>query len=529
MRLIKFLVFLMCALLPLCLWQCASPSTAGGVSESGNPVVTGYIKQKNNSPAPNTVVRLIPADYNPVNDSALSDSLIDTTDSQGRFAITSSKKGLFNIEATHIASRERAFTRGLRVIKDTIPVEALTILEPGAIQIFLPDTVDIANGYLYIQGSTIYSNLSSAHYLPSREYLMTIDSVPSSNSIQVYYSEDESLFVPTPISDTIEVMSKDTTTINGFVFWKNYTKENFSLRNNRVTGIFIAPHDDFWFSTLAGVAHYDGKSWDLQFITDNTGIPSNTIHALNRDQKNNFWFATDRGIAQYNGKDPAQTENWKIYNEFLSLIPSNFVSTIQVTNDGYVWVGMHDGIGRFKDSQWKFYDRSNSNLVSYQIHEIAFDSLDKSVWFATDNNIANLRDDSIWTVFNTSNSSILTDVVLSVAVDKSNIKWFGYEGGVSRFNSTDSSWISYDESHSPLLKHRVETIFVGDESNIWFGTTHGVTRFNGTHWIDYAGEKYQFLEGKGILDIAKDSKGNIWIATNNNGIIVFGPNITSYK
>lgn len=505
----------------MCLWHC-STNVAGGGSESGNPVIVGKVNTVSGDPAENTILGLIPSKYNPAIDEALPDSLLDTTDALGNYQFNYPGSGSYNIEAVNTTYGTRALIQGISVSEDTTFIKDVYLTDVGALKIFLPDTIDTANGYLVILGTTNFKKLSGGLNQSSDGYEITMDSLPGLNDLNLHYSQYSTPEPPAPVSDPFTVLSQDTTLIKAFVFWQNYTQENASLRDNRVNDVLILDSNKLWFGTWAGAALFDGTDWDLRYITDFTGIPSNRVNKIRSDRNGNLWFATDKGAAVYNGLDPHHTDNWKIHTMNLSKLPSNFVADMQVDRQGNMWFGMHDGIGMYDGQLWRFHDRSNSNLVSYKIHEIGIDSVDGRIWFATDNNIATLKD-SVWTIYNTSNTTILTDVVVSVAVDKFNNKWFGYDGGVSKFDG--STWTGYTEAHSPILKNRVMEIFVEDEKNIWFGTTNGLTKFNGTEWIDYVGELYQLLENKGVHDIEMDQYGNKWVGTFNNGVIAFGPTV----
>jgi hypothetical protein len=61
-----------------------------------------------------------------------------------------------------------------------------------------------------------------------------------------------------------------------------------------------------WVATYFGDCHYDGRYWH-NFLTKDSGLPSNftnTVRGIDRDRA---WFGTDKGLAYYDGT------NWAVY------------------------------------------------------------------------------------------------------------------------------------------------------------------------------------------------------------------------
>ncbi|HVJ06768.1 MAG TPA: hypothetical protein VM554_00110 [Acidisarcina sp.] len=66
-----------------------------------------------------------------------------------------------------------------------------------------------------------------------------------------------------------------------------------------------------WIATYFGDSRYDGRNWH-NFLTKDSGLPSNftnTVHAIDADHA---WFGTDKGLAYYDGT------NWAVYRPSLT-------------------------------------------------------------------------------------------------------------------------------------------------------------------------------------------------------------------
>jgi len=65
-----------------------------------------------------------------------------------------------------------------------------------------------------------------------------------------------------------------------------------------------------WVATYFGDSHYDGRYWH-NFLTKDSGLPSNFTNAVRGLDRNRAWFGTDKGLAYYDGT------NWAVYRPAL--------------------------------------------------------------------------------------------------------------------------------------------------------------------------------------------------------------------
>jgi len=61
-----------------------------------------------------------------------------------------------------------------------------------------------------------------------------------------------------------------------------------------------------WAATYFGASHYDGRYW-RNFLTKDSGLPSNFLNFVKGVDRNRAWFCTDKGLAYYDGI------NWAVY------------------------------------------------------------------------------------------------------------------------------------------------------------------------------------------------------------------------
>lgn len=65
-----------------------------------------------------------------------------------------------------------------------------------------------------------------------------------------------------------------------------------------------------WVATYFGASRYDGRYWQ-NFLTKDSGLPSNFLNQVKAVDANRAWFSTDKGLAYYDGT------NWAVYRPAL--------------------------------------------------------------------------------------------------------------------------------------------------------------------------------------------------------------------
>lgn len=65
-----------------------------------------------------------------------------------------------------------------------------------------------------------------------------------------------------------------------------------------------------WVATYFGASRYDGRYWH-NFLTKDSGLPSNFLSQIKGVDANRAWFSTDKGLAYYDGT------NWAVYRPTL--------------------------------------------------------------------------------------------------------------------------------------------------------------------------------------------------------------------
>jgi len=194
--------------------HCSMPTQiSGGGSDTE---ITGKIVDQNGNPALNTLVRLIPYAFNPVQGAIALDSLpADTTDSTGTYRFPSiDTGGIYTIEAVHSVGRTRSLCTGIKALGSKTNVPTCALSSPGSIRFIVRDTVDTTAGYIYIKGTSVSRNLSGALSIGGSYYAGVRDSAPPGDMPPIILVSGIPSNAPVVLANTVIVTPFDTARVS---------------------------------------------------------------------------------------------------------------------------------------------------------------------------------------------------------------------------------------------------------------------------------------------------------------------------
>ena len=297
--------------------------------------------------------------------------------------------------------------------------------------------------------------------------------------------------------------------------------------------VFVAIFTGFFSQSFA----------QLKFIS--YGCP-NEITALAEDG-NFIWIGTKSGLYKRH-KSGTLVATYNTQNGLID----NCVNCITIDNAGNKWIGTRNGVCKFDNINWTFYNTSNSGLPGNTVNCIAIDSWDNK-WIGTNSNGLAKFDNNTWSVFNKTNSGLINNGVFCVTIDGSGRKWIGTLGGVSILAGTqwthidtimgqpvfavirigispsgvkwisvpgkgiyrydDVSWTNYNNFNTGGL---IQNNYIGDiafqNNKVWLAAEIAVSVFDGVSWTKY--DTADGLVESHPHRIICDGQNNMWIGTN---------------
>ncbi|RLD51596.1 MAG: hypothetical protein DRI97_15485, partial [Bacteroidetes bacterium] len=310
---------------------------------------------------------------------------------------------------------------------------------------------------------------------------------------------------------------------------------DFNVRE--FTLVYPIEEDVLLLGTDQGLFRFEHGGRDkLEGVRDIHGtVIDSDIKFIVEESYQHIWVGAD-GVYRY---DLTKNEftNQVHSSEDPSSLASDALSCAYKDIQGNIWIGTAwSGINIwYQDHSWfKSHSRINSSLkqISRDITAVALDS-ENNLWLGTREHGVHVFDknqnyqeylNQQYPVLQNLSRELISEIVQ--LPDKK--IWIGSSPRkltmIDPVNK-DSYTVSLEsEQEPPRLWDMVNTIVPQGDTLLWIGTgTDGVHLFDVTtrRFIHYSGRNQ--LSRYAILDLEKDSKGNLWVATNMNGLLKMDP------
>lgn len=261
------------------------------------------------------------------------------------------------------------------------------------------------------------------------------------------------------------------------------------------------------------------KIADEQVIVDNGKVhlvfdqlPAGTVAAIYYGEMDvpmvSVELQSDVTIEEGDTTEVLLYESWQSYTTQNSGIPEDRVTKVLVDATGTVWVGtMNSGVATFNGSDWKGYSTANSVLQHNTIQGLGLAD-DGTVWIATVYGIASVKQDT-WEIFTAQNSTLPDNNLTDIAFDNEGNLWAGAQQGCIIYDGTGWKQSSYTGTFPMAF---VTSIAVAGTGDVFIGTPYGIFRHTGGAFSYLPVPDFGAVEVR-IEDIAGDSRGNMWFAT----------------
>ena len=118
------------------------------------------------------------------------------------------------------------------------------------------------------------------------------------------------------------------------------------LPQNSVNAIVQTPDGYLWVGTFAGLARFDGSTFNVMERRDSSGRHVDRVLALAVGRDSALWVGTESGLLRYSH---GSTEIFTVANG----LPHNEIATVYVDRGGTVWVGTPGGIARYAGGRFE--------------------------------------------------------------------------------------------------------------------------------------------------------------------------------
>jgi len=268
----------------------------------------------------------------------------------------------------------------------------------------------------------------------------------------------------------------------------------------------------------------------LTYTTENSGLPDNSIQALQIDDKDRIWVGTFGGLSVLTSNG-----NWKTYTDFNTGFNQELVAAaagiqwekrvnnVLIDSSGNPWVATEIGASRLdSEGHWTSFTYSNAsdhigegtftrNLVIDQKNQI---------WLGDLEGLQALESDGNWKPYPPPNSNAIT----ALTTDTKGQIWALAVDGQLNVLTTDGHWTTYAVPESmPIMNYA--HILVDEQGRAWVETGNNrIHRLDlDSTWttVKFPGSVPAFSDISALL---KDKQDRLWVGTYSAGLLCFTPN-----
>ena len=365
-----------------------------------------------------------------------------------------------------------------------------------------------------------------------------------------------------------------------FINYQQKQNDPTSLSSNQSTLVYADKQGNIWVGTQTGLNLFNKKSKKFTRYTSNpdnsSGLSSSSVLSVCEDSKGNFWVGTEYGLNLMDRKTGECIQYFHSPSDKDGL-SGNYINRIFEDSYGNLWVGTENGLDLFNSEAKTFthfgsgnaskQGKENSGLVNaiaqddnflwvgttalllfdinkkmyidyidqsqsakdtkdFEIYSLLM-SKDHILWVGTSSSGIYQYDKNLahFTVFTLGEKNSRNNTIWSFAEDKKGNVWVGTDAGLTYFNRTDNSFKSYmhDAKNNNSISGVGYTLLRNKDNNdLWVGTDAGLDLYHAeTGVFQHIKDNKHTIDGKKIRVLFEDSKGNIWMGTLRQGVIVY--------
>ncbi len=360
--------------------------------------------------------------------------------------------------------------------------------------------------------------------------------VSNKTEVKCIYSENKDIWVGT------EGEGANLFDLNGnFIRQISFGAHSGKVHSGNVRTIKKDTYGRLWFGSYEGLFMDDGSQITRYKPEDYPGLPHNSIYEIFEDQQGGLWFGTwSGGLALVHHSD----NNFRTYrkNSSQNSISSNTAAAIIQKNSREMLIGTElGGLNKFNINTETFSPiLISSNERTKNIKSICKDkqgglwvgTFRKGLWYKAPNS-------DKFKVFEQGpddGKHISSTSVYSLCAVDSGV-WIGTFYNGLNFYSFKSKSMHHcflkNNYNIPMGNLYVLNILADSKSNLWLGTISG-----NIYKIHLPTGQIEIIESKessnkddtnGINYLWEHRSGEIWVGTNNNGLLIYNPNTQTFR
>lgn len=247
------------------------------------------------------------------------------------------------------------------------------------------------------------------------------------------------------------------------------------------------------------------------------GLIQSQVSCIAQDKQGNLWIGTLGGLSRYDGQT---FTNYSVRNGMLH----NSVRNIAIDTQGHIWIGTSDGISEFDGKTFSshFLTAGNKNKVS-QIDELEVDA-NNTIWCVEGGKLYNIIKNKVSPINIPGNNSYIS----AILPQQANEIWVGTVNGTI-YHCYKNKWDSLRFEPAYNILPIAIKIYKGPSGTIWLGTNIGLYKIENNKITPHYINKTPLNTLPPVLSLTESNNGTLWIGTNSGAMRIMHNSIEYYN
>jgi ligand-binding sensor domain-containing protein/signal transduction histidine kinase/ActR/RegA family two-component response regulator len=225
------------------------------------------------------------------------------------------------------------------------------------------------------------------------------------------------------------------------------------------------------------------------------GLPSQAVSAILQSRDGFLWTATPGGLARFDGT------RFTI-SSIQSSDPDRPHSLLCQTADGSLWTSTDEGMARILGGQTTIYT-TNHGLPS-QVITTVYQDREQRIWAGTPNGV--LQFDGANFLRMPTNAAFPNNNIRVMIEDRAGTLWIGTQRGLYSCKNGKATL------EAGIPRGMVQSLCEARSGAFWVGMTLGLGRLQEGHWTVFADNPGE-LDARNVRALYEDPTGTLWIGT----------------
>ena len=303
-----------------------------------------------------------------------------------------------------------------------------------------------------------------------------------------------------------QVIKYDGETWNHSTLLENYSASFKKFDVDNENNLWIGAKEDYPFGLEANIIKFDSKENIFYKIHNSRCEDSDYFNSLSIDSSNNLWYSV--GDYLYKGKDTSFTSISQA---------SEGIADIKHDNNGVSWLGFKRiGLHKYLNNEITTKELSVFSILGTSYQTI-LPSKNKGIWLGKVGALYQINGKN-WKSLDINFKEFKGNSIDRIQEAPDGSIWISVSGS-SLLQIKDEERMIYSIHHYGMNNSMFRKFIFEENNKIWYvGSSPNLYLFDGNSWKQFDNTHSDYLE-KTIYDIARDSKGNIWIG--NNHLIMY--------